>query len=467
MISFQLIFAAVLKEVNKQNPLIIVSMFNNLTERLESAFKNIKGEARITDLNIANTVKDIRRALIDADVNYKIAKEFTDRIKDRALGSKVLNAISPGQLMVKIVQDELTELMGGEEAELNITGNPAVILIAGLQGSGKTTFSAKLANFLKTQKGKSPLLVAADIYRPAAIDQLMVLGEQIKVDVYSERETKNVVAIVQNAIKEARGKNKNVVIIDTAGRLAIDEAMMTEVANIKNAVDPNEILFVVDSMTGQDAVNTAKAFNDRLDFSGAVLTKLDGDTRGGAALSIKYTVHKPIKFVSSGEKLDTLDVFYPDRMAQRILGMGDITTLVEKAQAQFDEAQAKKLEKKIRRNQFDFQDFLEQLQQIKNMGSLKDIMGMIPGMGKAIKDIDISDDAFKGVEAIINSMTPYERANPDSINQSRRSRIAKGSGKDIAEVNAFMKQFDQMRQMMKMMNKMPLGRMPGMPGMRR
>jgi signal recognition particle subunit SRP54 len=437
-------------------------MFNNLTEHLESAFKNIKGEARITDLNIANTVKDIRRALIDADVNYKIAKEFTDKIKDKALGSKVLNAVSPGQLMVKIVQDELTELMGGEEAEFNITGNPAVVLIAGLQGSGKTTFSAKLANFLKTQKGKSPLLVAADIYRPAAIDQLIVLGEQIKVDVYSERETKDAVAIAQNAMKEARGKNKNVIIIDTAGRLAIDEAMMTEVANIKQAVNPDEILFVVDSMTGQDAVNTAKTFNERLDFSGVVLTKLDGDTRGGAALSIKYTVHKPIKFVSSGEKLDTLDVFYPDRMAQRILGMGDITTLVEKAQAQFDEVQAKKLEKKIRRNQFDFQDFLEQLQQIKNMGSLKDIMGMIPGMGKAIKDIDISDDAFKGIEAIISSMTPYERANPDSISQSRRTRIAKGSGKDIAEVNAFMKQFEQMRQMMKMMNKMPMGRIPGM-----
>jgi signal recognition particle subunit SRP54 len=439
-------------------------MFDNLTERLESAFKNIKGEARITDLNIANTVKDIRRALIDADVNYKIAKEFTDKVKDKALGSQVLNAISPGQLIVKIVQDELTELMGGEEAQFNITDNPAIILIAGLQGSGKTTFSAKLANFLKIQKGKSPLLVAADIYRPAAIDQLIVLGEQVKVDVYNERETKDAVTIVQNAIKEARGKNKNVVIIDTAGRLAIDEAMMTEVANIKNAVNPNEILFVVDSMTGQDAVNSAKAFNDRLDFSGVVLTKLDGDTRGGAALSIKYTVHKPIKFVSNGEKLDALDVFYPDRMAQRILGMGDITTLVEKAQAQFDEEQAKKLEKKIRRNQFDFQDFLEQLQQIKNMGSLKDIMAMIPGLGKAIKDIDISDDAFKGVEAIINSMTPYERANPDSINQSRRSRIAKGSGKDIAEVNAFMKQFDQMRQMMKMMNKMPMGRMPGMRG---
>lgn len=454
---FQLIFAAVYtqKIINRY-------MFNNLTERLDTAFKNLKGEARITDLNIANTVKDIRRALIDADVNYKIAKEFTDKVKDKATGSKVLNAISPGQLMVKIVQDELTELMGGEEAQFNVTGNPAVILIAGLQGSGKTTFSAKLASYLKTQKGKSPLLVAADIYRPAAIDQLIVLGEQIKVDVYNERETKDAVAIAENAIKEARSKNKNVVIIDTAGRLAIDETMMTEVANIKDAVKPNEILFVVDSMTGQDAVNTAKAFNDRLDFSGVVLTKLDGDTRGGAALSIKYTVHKPIKFVSRGEKLDTLEVFYPDRMAQRILGMGDITTLVEKAQAQFDEEQAKKLEKKIRKNQFDFQDFLEQLQQIKKMGSLKDIMGMIPGMGKAIKDIDISDDAFKGVEAIIHSMTPYERANPDIINQSRKMRIAKGSGKDISEVNAFMKQFDQMRQMMKMMNKMPMGRMPGM-----
>ena len=437
-------------------------MFNNLTEHLESAFKNLKGEARITDLNIANTLKDIRRALLDADVNYKIAKEFTDRVKEKALGSKVLNAISPGQLMVKIVQDELSELMGGEEAPFNVSGNPAVILIAGLQGSGKTTFSAKLANYLKTQRGKSPLLVAADIYRPAAIDQLIVLGEQIKVDVYSERETKDAVAIAENAIKEARSKNKNVIIIDTAGRLAIDETMMTEVANIKNAVTPNEILFVVDSMTGQDAVNTAKAFNDRLDFTGVVLTKLDGDTRGGAALSIKYTVQKPIKFVSRGEQLDTLDVFYPDRMAQRILGMGDITSLVEKAQMQFDEEQAKKLEKKIRRNQFDFQDFLEQLQQIKKMGNLKDLMGMIPGAGKAIKDIDISDDAFKGIEAIINSMTPFERANPDEINQSRRQRIANGAGKDISEVNAFMKQFEQMRQMMKMMNKMPMGKMPGM-----
>jgi signal recognition particle subunit SRP54 len=437
-------------------------MFNNLSERLESAFKNLKGEARINDLNIANTVKDIRRALIDADVNYKIAKEFTDRVKDKATGSKVINAISPGQLMVKIVQDELTDLMGGTEAEFNITGNPAIILIAGLQGSGKTTFSGKLANYLKTKRGKSPLLVAADIYRPAAIDQLMVLGEQVGVDVYSERENKNAVEIAQNAIKEAKSKNKNVVIIDTAGRLAIDEVMMTEVANIKDAVKPAEILFVVDSMTGQDAVNTAKAFNDRLNFSGVVLTKLDGDTRGGAALSIKYTVNKPIKFVSSGEKLDTLDVFYPGRMAQRILGMGDITSLVEKAQAQYDEAEAKRLEKKIRKNQFDFQDFLDQLQQIKKMGNLKDLMGMIPGMGKAIKDIDISDDSFKGIEAMIKSMTPYERANPDVINQSRRLRIAKGSGKEMTDVNAFMKQFEQMREMMKMMNKMPMGRMPGM-----
>jgi signal recognition particle subunit SRP54 len=440
-------------------------MFNNLTERLEGAFKNLKGEARINELNIANTVKDIRRALIDADVNYKIAKEFTDRVKEKAVGSKVINAISPGQLMVKIVQDELTELMGGHEAEFEINGNPAVILIAGLQGSGKTTFSGKLANYLKSQK-KSPLLVAADIYRPAAIEQLKILGEQINVDVYSEPETKDVVVIAQNAIKEAKSKNKNVVIIDTAGRLAIDETMMTEVANIKSAVNPSEILFVVDSMTGQDAVNTAKAFNDRLDFSGVVLTKLDGDTRGGAALSIQYTVHKPIKFTSSGEKLDTLDVFYPERMAQRILGMGDITTLVEKAQAQFDEEQAKKLEKKIRKNQFDFQDFHDQLQQIKKMGNIKDLMGMIPGMGKAIKDIDISDDAFKGIEAIISSMTPFERANPDIINQSRRQRLAEGSGKNMEDINALMKQFEHMKQMMKMMNKMPTSGMR-MPGMRR
>lgn len=441
-------------------------MFESLSERLEGAFKNLKGEAKITELNIAATVKEIRRALVDADVNYKIAKDFTDKVKDIALGTKVINAVSPGQLMTKIVKDELAALMGGTESTFNSTGNPAVILIAGLQGSGKTTFSGKLANYLKTQKGKSPLLVAADIYRPAAIDQLMVLGGQVGVDVYSERENKNAVEIAQNAIKEAKAKNKNIVIIDTAGRLAIDEIMMNEVANIKNAVNPQEILFVVDSMTGQDAVNTAKAFNERLDFSGVVLTKLDGDTRGGAALSIKYTVEKPIKFVSSGEKLDTLDVFYPERMAQRILGMGDITTLVEKAQAQYDEIEAKRLEKKIRKNQFDFQDFLDQLQQIKKMGNIKDLMAMIPGVGKAMKDVDISDDAFKEVEAIIKSMTPYERNNPDEINQSRKQRIAKGSGKDMNEVNAFMKQFDQMRQMMKMMNKMPMG-MGKMPGMRR
>jgi signal recognition particle subunit SRP54 len=400
---------------------------------------------------------------VDADVNYKIAKEFTDRVKDKAVGEKVINAISPGQLMTKIVKDELAELMGGQESNFNAKGNPAVILIAGLQGSGKTTFSGKLANYLKSKKGLSPLLVAADIYRPAAMEQLKVLGEQIGVDVYIEEENKSAVSIVQNAIKEAKSKNKNVVIIDTAGRLAIDEAMMTEVANIKNASSPNEILFVVDSMTGQDAVNTAKSFNDRLDFSGVVLTKLDGDTRGGAALSIKYTVNKPIKFVSSGEKMDTLDVFYPERMAQRILGMGDITSLVEKAQEQFDEEQAKKLESKIRKNKFDFADFKQQLEQIKKMGNLKDLMGMIPGVGKQVKDIDISDDSFKGIEAMINSMTPSERADPDLIDSSRRKRIAKGSGKDISEVNAFMKQFEQMRDMMKNMNKMNMfGKMMGM-----
>ena len=432
-------------------------MFENLSERLESAFKQIKGEGRITELNIAATVKDIRRALIDADVNFKIAKEFTDTVREKAMGEKVLTAISPGQLMIKIVKDELVGLMGGSESELNARGNPAVILIAGLQGSGKTTFSGKLANYLKSRKGLSPLLVAADIYRPAAIEQLKVLGGQIGVDVYSEPENKDAVAIAQNAIKEAKAKNKNVVIVDTAGRLAIDEVMMKEVAAIKSAINPGEILFVVDSMTGQDAVNTAKTFNDRLDFTGVVLTKLDGDTRGGAALSIKYTVNKPIKFISSGEKLDTLDVFYPERMAQRILGMGDITTLVEKAQANFDEAEAKKLEKKIRKNQFDFEDFKQQLEQIKKMGNIKDLLGMIPGVGKAVKDIDISDDAFKGIEAIIGSMTPYERSNPDSIDLSRRKRLAKGSGKDIGEVNAFLKQFEQMKQMMKMMNKMPMG----------
>src|SRR5438477_5129693 len=434
-------------------------MFESLSDKLESAFKNLKSQGRITELNIASTLKEIRRALVDADVNYKIAKEFTDRVKDKAIGEKVINALSPGQLMTKIVKDELSELMGGQESGFNAKGNPAVILIAGLKGSGKTTFSGKLANYLKTKKGLSPMLVAADIYRPAAMEQLKVLGEQIGVEVFVEEENKDAVDIVKNAIKESRSKNKNVVIIDTAGRLAIDEAMMTEVTNIKNAVNPNEILFVVDSMTGQDAVNTAKAFNDRLDFSGVVLTKLDGDTRGGAALSIKYTVNKPIKFVSSGEKMDTLDVFYPERMAQRILGMGDITSLVEKAQEQFDEVQAKKLESKIRKNKFDFADFKQQLEQIKKMGNLKDLMGMIPGVGKQMKDIDINDDAFKGIEAMINSMTLEERRNPDIINAGRKQRIAKGSGKDITELNQFIKQFEQMKDMMKMMNKMPMGKL--------
>jgi signal recognition particle subunit SRP54 len=441
-------------------------MFNSLQDKLESAFKNLKGQARITELNVATTVKEIRRALVDADVNYKIAKEFTDKIKDKAIGEKVINAISPGQLMTKIVKDELAELMGGQEAVFNAKGNPAVILIAGLQGSGKTTFSGKLANYLKTKKGLSPMLVAADIYRPAAMEQLRVLGEQIKVDVHLEPENKDAVSIALNAVKEARSKNKNVVIIDTAGRLAIDEVMMTEVANIRDAVKPQEILFVVDSMTGQDAVNTAKAFNDRLDFTGVVLTKLDGDTRGGAAISIKYTVNKPIKFTSAGEKMDTLDVFYPERMAQRILGMGDITSLVEKAQEQFDEVEAKKLEGKIRKNKFDFADFKTQLEQIKKMGNMKDLLGMVPGIGNKIKDIDLDNDSFKGIEAMINSMTPEERSNPDLIDGNRRKRIAKGAGKDISEVNAFMKQFEQMRDMMKGMNKMGMfGKM--MPGMRR
>ena len=441
-------------------------MFNSLQEKLEGAFKNLKGQARITELNIATTVKEIRRALVDADVNYKIAKEFTDKVKEQAMGEKVINAISPGQLMTKIVQDELTELMGGQEATFNAKGNPAIILIAGLQGSGKTTFSGKLANFLKTKKGLSPMLVAADIYRPAAMEQLRVLGEQIGVDVHIELENKNAVDIAKNAVKEARSKNKNVLIIDTAGRLAVDEVMMTEVADIKNAVNPQEILFVVDSMTGQDAVNTAKAFNERLDFTGVVLTKLDGDTRGGAAISIKYTVQKPIKFTSAGEKMDTLDVFYPERMAQRILGMGDITSLVEKAQEQFDEAAAKKLESKIRKNKFDFADFKTQLEAIKKMGNMKDMLGMIPGMGSKLKDVDINDDSFKGIEAMINSMTPAERADPDLIDGSRKKRIAAGAGKDLNELNAFIKQFEQMKGMMKNMNKMgALGKM--MPGMKR
>jgi len=443
-------------------------MFNSLSEKLESAFKHLKGQARINELNVANTLKDIRKALLDADVNFKIAKEFTDSIKEKAIGAKVINAISPGQLMTKIVQDELTSLMGSEATLLDLSKSPTVILVAGLQGSGKTTFSGKLAAYLKAQK-KSPLLVAADIYRPAAMDQLTILSEQVGVAIYKEPENKDVVSIAQNAITFAKANNKNVIIIDTAGRLAVDEMMMNEVANIKNALQPQEILFVVDAMTGQDAVNTAKAFNDRLDFTGVVLTKLDGDTRGGAALTIKYTVNKPIKFMSSGEKMEALDIFYPERMAQRILGMGDITSLVEKAQAQFDEAEAKKLEKKIRKNQFDFEDFLSQIQQIKKMGNLKDLMGMIPGMGKSLKDIDIKDDAFKGVEAIIQSMTVIERRNPDLLNPSRKQRIAKGAGKDLGEINAFIKQFDQMKQMMKQMS----GSMPGagmggkMPGLRR
>jgi signal recognition particle subunit SRP54 len=440
-------------------------MFNNLSERLDSAFKLLKGEGQISEINIATTIKEIRRALVDADVNYSIAKEFTDKVKEKAIGEKVITSVTPGQLMVKIVKDGLVDLMGGTESEIDLTGNPTVILIAGLQGSGKTTFSGKLAKFLKDKKKKKPLLVAADIYRPAAMEQLRVLSEQIGVPVHLELENKNAVDIAKNAVEFAKANGQNVVIIDTAGRLAIDEQMMNEVADVKSAVHPNEILFVVDSMTGQDAVNTAKAFNERLDFTGVVLTKLDGDTRGGAALTIKYTVKKPIKFVSMGEKLDTLDVFYPERMAQRILGMGDITTLVERAQQQFDEAESKKLEKKIRANKFDFDDFKNQLQQIKRMGNIKDLLGMIPGIGKAIKDIEISDDAFKGIEAMIGSMTPQERKNPEIIDAKRRSRIAIGSGKKIEDVNAFMKQFDQMKDMMKMMNKMG-GMGMKMPGMR-
>jgi len=441
-------------------------MFQSLTERLESAFKHLKGEARITELNIANTIKDIRKALLDADVNFSIAREFTDKVKEKAIGEKVIAAVSPGQMMVKIVQDELTGLMGGQAADLQLSGNPAIILVAGLQGSGKTTFSAKLARYLTGQKGKSVLLVAADVYRPAAIDQLTILAQEIGVEVYAERDNQQPVAIAQHALQHAKSHNKNVVIIDTAGRLAVDEAMMNEAAELKQALQPTEILFVVDAMTGQDAVNTAKAFNDRLDFTGVVLTKLDGDTRGGAALSISYTVRKPIKLVSSGEKTDTLEVFYPERMAQRILGMGDITTLVEKAQAQFNEEAAKKLEKKIKKNQFDFQDFMDQMQQIKKMGNLKDLMGMIPGMGKAMKNVDINEDAFKGIEAIIQSMTPAERTNPELINPSRKNRIARGSGKSLQEINAFLKQFEQMKQTMKMMNNMPSGGFPGMRGMR-
>jgi len=428
-------------------------MFDNLQDRLDGALKTLKGKGQITEINVASTVKEIRRALVEADVNYKIAKEFTDTIKEKALGQKVLTAVDPGQLMVKVVQDELTALMGGEAANFNIEGKPAVVLLSGLQGSGKTTFSAKLAKYLKTKKNRKVLLVAADIYRPAAIDQLHILGEQIGVDVYSEKQNKNAVDIAENAMQHAKSKSYNVVIVDTAGRQALNEELMVEIEAIKNTVQPNETLFVVDSMTGQDAVNTAKAFNERLNFDGVVLTKLDGDTRGGAALSIKWTVNKPIKFVSNGEKLEFIDVFHPDRMSRRILGMGDIVSLVEKAQEQFDEKEAKKLESKIKKNQFDFDDFLSQIKQIKKMGNLKDLLGMMPGVGKAIKDLDIDDDAFKSLEAMIQSMTPHERSNPDVITSSRRKRIAKGSGTTIQEVNQFMKQFEQMKKMMKMMNK--------------
>jgi len=437
-------------------------MFNNLTDRLDSAFKTLKGEHKLTELNVAESIKEIRRALVDADVNYKIAKEFTDKVKEQALGTQnVLKAVKPGELMIKIVMDELINLMGGEAAEFNVKGKPAVILIAGLQGSGKTTFSGKLANYLKSQLKKKPLLVACDVYRPAAIDQITVLGEQINVPVYKEVENKNPVEIALKAIEHAKAHNLDVVIVDTAGRLAVDEEMMKEIAAVKAAIMPHETLFVVDSMTGQDAVNTAKTFNEIIDYDGVVLTKLDGDTRGGAALSVKYTVGKPIKFVSQGEKMDTLDVFHPDRMAQRILGMGDIVSFVEKAQAQFDEKEIERLEKKIRKNQLDFNDFYSQIQQLRKMGDLKSLMGMIPGMGKALRDVDIDNSAFNRTEAIILSMTPHERANPDLINMSRKKRIADGSGNSLDQINAFIRQFEQMRKMMHKMSKMPNIGMPG------
>jgi signal recognition particle subunit SRP54 len=425
-------------------------MFENLTEKFDKAFKTLKGEGQITEINVAETMKEVRRALLDADVNFKIAKEFTERVKEKALGQDVLTAVKPGQLMVKITKDELGELMGGKSEDVNLEGNPSVILIAGLQGSGKTTFSGKLALFLKSKRQKNPLLVACDVYRPAAIDQLKVLGEQVGAEVYSEVDNKNPVSIAENAIKYAEANNHNVVIVDTAGRLAVDEKMMNEIDRVHKAIKPQETLFVVDSMTGQDAVNTAKAFNDRLNFDGVVLTKLDGDTRGGAALSIRSVVNKPIKFVGIGEKLEALDVFHPDRMADRILGMGDVVSLVERAQEQFDEEEARKLQKKIAKNTFDFNDFLSQINQIKKMGNVKDLMGMIPGMGKAIKDVDIDDDAFKQVEAIIGSMTPTERANPSLINGTRRKRIAGGSGSTIQDVNRLLKQFEESRKMMRM-----------------
>lgn len=425
-------------------------MFDNLSERLERSFKILKGEGKITEINVAETLKDVRRALLDADVNYKVAKNFTDTVKEKALGQNVLTAVKPSQLMVKIVHDELTTLMGGYTAELELKGRPAIILMSGLQGSGKTTFSGKLALMLKTKKNRKPLLVACDVYRPAAIDQLKVLGEQINVPVYSELDSKDPVQIALHAIQEAKAKGNDVVIVDTAGRLAVDEQMMNEIEAIKKAINPDETLFVVDSMTGQDAVNTAREFNERLDFNGVVLTKLDGDTRGGAALSIRTVVNKPIKFVGTGEKLEAIDVFHPSRMADRILGMGDIVSLVERAQEQYDEEEAKKLQKKIQKNQFDFDDFLTQIHQIKKMGNLKELASMIPGVGKAIKDIDIDDNAFKSIEAIIYSMTPYERKHPEILNGTRRTRIAKGSGTNIQEVNRLLKQFEQTRKMMKM-----------------
>ena len=429
-------------------------MFENLSERLERSFKLLKGQGKITEINVAETLKDVRRALLDADVNYKVAKQFTETVKAKALGQNVINAIKPSELMVKIVHDELTQLMGGETAQVNLSGNPTVILMSGLQGSGKTTFSGKLARKLKSEKGKRPLLVACDVYRPAAIEQLRVLGEQIEVPVYSEPESKDPVRIALNAIEHAKREHLDLVIVDTAGRLAVDEQMMDEIESIKKAIKPQETLFVVDSMTGQDAVNTAKEFNDRLDFDGVVLTKLDGDTRGGAALSIRTVVTKPIKFVGTGEKLDALDLFHPARMADRILGMGDIVSLVEKAQQQFDEKEARELQRKIAKNQFNFNDFLNQIQQIKKMGNLKDLAAMIPGVGKAIKDIDIDDNAFKGIEAIIQSMTAEERANPDIIKGSRRQRIAKGSGTTLQEVNRLLKQFEETRKMMKVATSM-------------
>ncbi len=442
-------------------------MFDNLSEKLDLAFKSLTGERKLTELNVAESIKEVRRALVAADVNYSIAKEFTERVREKALGTEnVLKSVNPGQLMVKIVSDELTELMGGQAAGINLKGSPAVILISGLQGSGKTTFSGKLAYYLKTKREKKPLLVACDVYRPAAIDQLTVLGEQIKVPVYSEIENKNPVEIALKSIAHAQAHGFDVVIVDTAGRLAVDEEMMREITKVKEAISPNETLFVVDSMTGQDAVNTAKTFNERLNFDGVVLTKMDGDTRGGAALSIKYTVGKPIKFVSMGEKMDTLDVFYPERMAQRILGMGDIVSLVEKAQEQFDEVEAKRLEKKIMKNKFDFEDFLSQIKQIRKMGDMKSLLNMIPGVSKAMKDVDIDDKSLNRVEAIIFSMTPNERKNPYLLNMSRKKRIALGSGQDLNQINMFIKQFDQMRKMMHQMTKMPgfnSGKMPAAP----